>query len=596
MRRLYLQFALCLLLQALAVQAQQPSDFEDFIAGRGLAAPANDLSEETDIDIPEPGIAFVNLMGFNNMPVSKYTTTHGWMEVYDDHGNYFRKRVNLSAQGGYTLNYPKRNFVCHFTDEAWNEDNTPDFKIGDWVKQDAFHFKAFYTEFTRGIGEIGYKLFAQMVADRQSYWERLGYDDDSRARCFPDGFPCAVFLNGKFYGIYAWQLKKHRKNMNQKKDEAGHIHLDGNLRDDYIFRGNIKWGQFEVRNPKNLYAYNGWPYDGNSPTMLMDENSSDYDRPTDSEEVRANKQRTAAVKRSIVNMSRYWDELNNIETMGASAEEMRSEIEKRFDVEGMIDYYVFYYFTQNGDATLKNWQWFTYDGVKWTVTPYDLDQTFGMGLYGNIRPHFIPIAELTSGPFYWVYRYYQDDVRVRYAKMRNDGILEYDNVVSIINDWRERIGEELYAMEQQRWPESPCYQESICNDGWEEVPWSEWMDHWYDTSYDNSRTYQPGDCCWLEGKVWRATKTVRGVKPFIRNANIDTMERLTGWVEGRLDYLDDFFNYTTGITETKTADNGGERTVIGIYTLTGVRVQTPSPGKVYVFKYSDGTARKILAR
>ena len=93
-------------------------------------------------------------------------------------------------------------------------------RIGDWVRQSSFHFKAFYNDFLRGFGEVGYKVYELMIADRQPFWNRVGYVDESRARCFPDGFPCAVYLNGTFYGVFAWQLKKSRKNMNMKKYEV----------------------------------------------------------------------------------------------------------------------------------------------------------------------------------------------------------------------------------------------------------------------------------------------------------------------------------------------------------------------------------------
>ena len=40
-----------------------------------------------------------------------------------------------------------------------------------------------------------------------------------QARCYPDGFPCVVYLNGAFYGIFSWQLKKHRDNMAMGRNE-----------------------------------------------------------------------------------------------------------------------------------------------------------------------------------------------------------------------------------------------------------------------------------------------------------------------------------------------------------------------------------------
>lgn len=574
------------------------TDFEKAAAERGYAPAIADLSDIKSIRIDEPELALVNLTGFSSMPANRTTTAKGYMEVYDGNGYYFRKPVTITLQGGYTIRYPKKSFTCHFTDTLWNEDNGAELKIGDWVKQDAFHFKAFYTDFTRGLGEVGYKLFSQMVADRRPYWERGGYFEPSAARCFPDGFPCAVYLNGQFYGVFAWQLKKHRKNMNQQKAQDGHIHLDGNLRDQYIFRGRISWNQFEVRTPKTLYDYRGFAYNGDKPSELMDEQSPNYNSSADPDSIRAAKQLTAKTKRHIQAMSMYWYELNDMEAGGADKATMRKEIESRYDTEALTDYAVHYYFTRNGDGSVKNWQWFTYDGQRWAVTPYDLDQTFGIGLYGNIEPPYRPLERLTSGPFYWIDHYYADDIAKRYAYLRRAGVLDYGNVVSLIDNWRQRVGDDLYDQEEQRWSSSPCYNDAWCNPGWE--PCSLDDPEYYRSgqgSYSPNRTFYPGDVCWLEGRLWKATDTVKSVKPFLINANRDSIERLYGWVKGRIEFLDAYFAYTNESQGIDMAvSEPSDKRLVAIYTLGGIRVKSPTPGQTYIFRYNDGTSRKVLVK
>ena len=590
--------------QSLTDEAGQTA-FQSLADELGLNRDTTDYSSSDAISIDEPRLAYVNITGITAMPTDKRTTRKGWLEAYDGNGLYFKKPVTITGQGGYSMRFPKRNFTCHFCDSLWNEDGGADFVIGGWVEQDAFHFKAFYTDYIRGIGEVGYKLFDYVVADRRPYWERCGYDKASIARCYPDAFPCIVYFNGEFYGLFAWQLKKHRKNMNQKKTVAEHVHLDGNLRDDYIFRGKISWGQFEVRNPKDLYTKNGSPYNGNSPMELIDESSASYYKDTDSDSIREAKQRTAQVKKYIIKLSNHYNELASMERSGATAEEMREAVEERYDIEGLLDYAVFFYFSQNGDGSLKNWQWFTYDGRKWTVTPYDLDQIFGVGLYGNLRPPTLAMEPLRSGPFIWIDRYYQDDIRRRYVELRENGTLNRDTINGIIDSWVERIGQRFYDMEKELWNESPCYCDAICNDGWERCDdWSLYADT---EEYNKMRQYYSGDVCKLEGKLWRATQPVQGVKPFIRNANIDSMERIYGWVDGRIEYLDSIFcygSYEDGIRDIAVG-NAKDRpqnptltsqTAPGIYTLNGIKLSAPLKGEVNVFRYSDGTSRKVRVR
>ena len=577
--------------------AQQRSEFDAVIAEKRLDKPTHDLSLGSSITLEEPRFAYVNLTGFNTMPAGKSVTCKGWMEVYDGRGNYFKMPVTIAGQGGYTIRLAKKNFVCHFCDEQWNEDNGCSLKIGNWVAQDAFHFKAFYTDFLRGIGEVGYKLFADMVADRKPYWERGGYLHESRARCFPDGFPCAVYLEGAFHGIYAWQLKKHRKNMNQKKAVAEHIHLDGNLQDQYIFRGKISWNQFEVRTPKELYDSSGNPYDGNKPKELIDETKNAYNLAFDSPEVKAAKQRSAAVKAHIVAMSKYWEQLVALETAKTPTTKLKEEIAQRYDIESLIDYYVFHYFTMNGDGSLKNWQWFTYDGKKWLVTPYDLDQTFGLNLYGVVRPADFPFSDLTSGPFYWIHKYYQQEIRQRYMELRYNQTLEEEHINGIANDWQERVGEKFYALEREKWQNSPCYSEAVCNEGWEVC--EDWSLYNFVKEYNSSTSYHAGDVCKMEGRLWRATMNVRGIKPFSRNSQIDTIERFHDWVGGRIRFLDTYFDYdpaayANAIDGVEAAD--AQHHVVGIYTLSGVEVAAPIMGTVNIFRYSDGRRRKVMVR
>lgn len=584
----------CLLLMGCCCMMAQTTEFEEMVAKRYLDTKVKDVSDDDEITIPEPKIAYVNLTGFEVMPANQKTDLKGWMEVYDGNGIYFKKPVVISAQGNYSLKFPKKNFVCDFCDETWNEDKGADFKIGNWVKQSSFHFKAFYTDFLRGIGEVGYKVYAGVVADRAPYWERVGYHDESMGRCFPDGFPCAVYLNGDFYGVFAWQLKKSRKNMNMQKEVAEHIHLDGTLKNETIFRGNIQWGSFEVRNPKGLYDKNGNKYKGDSPKELMDDNNKNYEDETDTPDVIEAKERTSKVKKYIVAMSKYWSELNTLEKGGLSKEEMRKEIEKRYEIESLLDYCVFFYFSANGDGSLKNWQWFTYDGIKWMVTPYDLDQTFGINLYAVVRPPTMGLDILVSGPFYWIQKYYQDDLQRRYGEVRDRGVFNAEYICRIIDDWYERVGGEYYAMEKAKWPESPCYCEAECNPGWE--VYDKW-DNYADTEdYNVTRTYNAGTIVKLEGRLWRATKTVHGVRPYKVNANIDTIERLRAWVAGRINFLDDFYDYDPKANDiTSPAFIETPRQLIGIYTTSGIQVDVPTHG-LYIYLYSDGTIKRVLIR
>lgn len=580
-------------LQSLMAIGQNYWAFSSLVEDLRLNVGTTDLSAVGDITLDEPRLAYVNLTGFASIPNSKHSTRRGWMEFYDGNGHYFRKRITIHGQGGYSLRFPKNNFSCLFCEDEWIGEHTTDIRFGDWVKQDGFHFKAFYTDFSRGVGEIGYKIFEHFVEDRLSYWERAGYMNESRARCFPDGFPVVVYIEGSYLGVYAWQLKKHRKNMNMEKHEAQHIHLDGNIRNDFLFNGRVGWNEFEVRNPKDLYTKNGEEYDGNHPTELMSEASTYYPSDNDHSDAAEGKRRSAQVKAAILSLSNYHHELTDLENAGVGEEALKTHFEACFDMQSLIDYVLFFYFSANGDGSLKNWQWFTYDGRKWMVTPYDLDQTLGLGLYGQIRPCFFPIEYLTSGPFYWLHRYYQKEIRERWHQLRQEGHLTAEALVSIADDWCDRVGETFYDLEREQWPLSPCYCEPICNDGWKTS--DRWHEYSQTKDFSFSTVYEPGSLAKLQGRLWEATETVQGVYPFLRNANPDSIGRLDAWLPERIAFIDDFFDYRdpSAIQQMPADEDNGD--VVAIYTLSGMRVDHPTKG-LYIFRYCNGRSRKIFVR
>lgn len=642
-----------------------------------------DLSNSNKIEISEPNIAIVNISGVNTMPTSKTENSQAWLECYDGNGHYFKKKVFLNAQGKGSMQFVKKNFAADFLEDNWEGNNTTDITIGDWVSQDAFHFKAFYTDYFRGIGIVNYKLFTDIIADQSTYQERAGLADyNTKAMCYPDGFPCLVYLNGDFYGIFAWQLKKHRKNMDQTKNNPAHIHLDGTLGSSSIWRGNINWTLFEIRNPKTLYTTDTrevtgfkyveitdnedeitamgdqWvlteenpkdmdnslltaestlyykyitskgkikyykltdisgieyvEYDGDNPKELIDENCEYYD-PNNSGHVL-----TAQVKNYIQTASMYWGELKVMKDAGTSADAMKAAISARFDVPGIIDYIIFNVVISNYDAFNNNWQWFTYDGVKWFVAPYDVDQAYGKFYYGEqVMPanwsfyddNYTLTNRMTQGPSHWVRLYFGDEISARYNTLRNSGILTTDNIMNYIYDWYNRVGEENYALEWSKWPDSYCIHDLEINNNWTTV--EDWTGYSAIENYNPNTTYNEGDKCKDAYRIWIAKNTVTGVKPYNRIGHYDSASRTRMWISERLNLEDTNFQHAISEQDSYNLviSSVGQATLcvpftfdipvgVHLYTVTGVdennqliktEVTTPIANKPYLVIGDPGT-------
>lgn len=400
------------------------------------------LSNQATIAIAEPQYAYANITGTTTLPSSKEDNLHAYIDLFDNKGNYLRKKILLNLQGSSSTE--KKNLSIQFCEDDWIGEETPNIVIGDWVGQDEFHLKAFYEDGLRGTAEVAYQLYAQIT---------------ERDNCYPKAFPVSIYLDGNFYGIMSWQLKKHRDNMGLDKKNDAHVWLDGTLNDKQIFQGNIGWQKFEVRNPKDLYNQDGTLYDGDNPQEIMGSNSPAYDAS------KGKMVRTANAKQNITKLSNYCLELNKLKEKGATKKEIRAAIQARFDVEELINYKIFSLVSNNYDGFSSNWQWFTRDGEQWTVAPYDCNLTFGYNEDGTSlwdasqsskKYDYEMLKSDSVGPMLWIKDYFWDDIKVRYAQLRNDGTINAASITALAQTWYSRIGDTNYTEEWKRWPNSPC--------------------------------------------------------------------------------------------------------------------------------------------
>ena len=468
----------------LSAEAEKRRALEQAVAG--IKSPV-DWSKAESLAIREPHCAIVNFTGLTSMPTSKTADIPAFMEFWDRQGNYFRKPIVCSAQGSSSLSYVKKNVKFDLLNDDGSEFNL---KIGNWVVQDGFHLKAYYTDFFRGVAVTSYKFWDEVMRynglDKDRPYKRAMIDAseiqhsgtslnnpddmtlqlDTGALCHPDGFPCIVYLNGEFYGIFSWQIKKQRKNYRMDKSTVEHIHLDGSLYTQYFWNGTINWTTFEIRNPNKLYCMDGKKYDGDAPRELIDETSEKYD-PDNKDHVRS-----AKVKRYIQAFVANFGELKQLytayranpsdETLAA----VKAAYEALFDWENQRDYLIFSDIIKNSDGFGKNWQWTTYDGVKWYVNAYDLDMSYGGHWQGTqITPPLTGhITTSTALPTGYVALLYKDELEARYRELRDAGIISVSNILSKLADWTARIGVSNYELEYERWPNSPCilnYTDSI---------------------------------------------------------------------------------------------------------------------------------------
>ena len=596
----------------LNLQGNSVNNIKDALKANGFSVKTPiDWSDSSFIQIPEPRLAIINITNIDSMPTTKKDNKKAFLEFWDMHGNYFKKHAILNAQGNSSMGFDKKNVAIDLCDDEWIGDNTPKVRIGNWVPQDSFHMKAYYTDFFRGVGAVSYKLYDQIVRTRGNMYDRpwkkalldmskigittksLGNPyvgdfsllTDTGARCFPDGFPVAVYLNDKFYGIFSFQLKKHRDNYHMDKSTAEHVHLDGTIDYNILWNSTIVWGTgdngFEVRNPKNLYAIGGNKYDADiKQEEIAGKDEVDTwiaagqlpDGTVISSKIKKNLQMTAKVKKYIQDFANTINTVNDAastyETSSKTEEDLKAfkaVFEKYYDVENLIDYLIVIDILGDGDSLKKNWQWFTYNGIKWWVGLYDCDGVFGAMHLGDrigapSNSHLGNDLQLPTG---FILKYYNDVLEKRYAQLADAGIISADNIFSLLQDWCMRIGTDFFKEEYKKWSDSPCIADSVVRSEYWEAVLDESGNPQTDTSetFDATLAYNVGDVAsfglnsqmgYFKYKCIKETTALSGNTPHTVSVyspikefkHCDNIYRAQKWIEQNTANMDKVYHYT----------------------------------------------------
>ncbi len=595
----------------LNLQGNSVNNIQDALKANGFNVKAPiDWSDNSFIQIPEPRFAIINFTNIDSMPTTKTENKKAFLEFWDMQGNYFKKHSILNAQGNSTMGWSKKNVSMDICNDEWIGDETPKIRIGDWVPQDSFHLKAYHTDFFKGVGAVAYKLYDQIVKTRGNMYDRpwkkalidmsaIGtttksfensYEGDfelitdTGARCFPDGFPVAVYLNGTFYGVFSFQLKKHRDNYHMNKSNAKHVHLDGDIYEATLFNGrnNINWEMFEIRNPKGLYAIGGNKYDADvkqeeiagetEVNAWIEAGKLPNGKAIDSK-TKKSLQMTAEVKKYIQDFADVMPTIKKArdiyETSSKTEEDLstlKSIYEKYFDKENMIDYMILSDLIYNYDGFGKNWQWFTYDGVKWWVGLYDTDMSFGGDTYYIRKVPTTHVNTSIGRPNGYVVKYYASEMENRYSELAKLGIISYEHIFSMLKDWTMRIGTTFYKEEYKKWYFCPCISNSTVRSQYWELVKDGSGNLQTDTSetFDATHPYSIGDevsfglneiagfykfRCLKETSAISVNKphSISDYSPISKYGHVDSIYRAEKWIKENVKNMDSVYNYNRNV-------------------------------------------------
>ncbi len=583
----------------LNLQGNSVNNIKDALKANGFEVKNPiDWSDKSFIQIPEPHCAYANVIG--TFPTTKGKITRGIIQFNDMQGNYFEKYIEMDIHGRTSAAFKKKNYTFDFFNDKEYSDSAK-LRFGDWVSMDSFYFQGWYSDAFRGIDIIGYQLYQEIIKTRgflkDKPYKKVIYKDavssatentnteqnlSKNALCTPLGFPVILYHEGKFFGVYTVMLKKNRENFLMDKKDYKAVMLD--LDSGSIVSGVKDWGSFEIRNPKTLICVDGSKYDGDNPKELIDESSEKYSS-TNKDMVN-----TVKTKKAILGLADAFTEVQTAITEKKTTEEIKEIIESHYDVDYLIDYLIFSNVVCNVDGWGGNWQWTTWDGVKWNPNPYDLNATFGLDPYGILASEASP-SILSRSIATVVLTYYLEEIKTRFKYLRNNNVITVENIIGLFKTWVDRIGTDNFKNEFEVWDSTPSQRPSNLNkEYWERdgniynfyafqdyssaktfkkgdivygvgrVLYESLKDNnignelsdtsfWKRVSYEEGKEYLPGDYAFMYKGVsfkFKCIKTCTNEAPLTKlydeNYGIygffDSISRIYKWIEERIGYLD----------------------------------------------------------
>ena len=317
-------------------------------------------------------------------------------------------------QGDSSLKWPKKAYRIKVFKDA-NKDKKLNFKAcEEWADDNKFNLKAYYTDPLLARDPVNAKIGGDIWATQKNLPEGMVTANNFG---FIDGFPIKLFINGRFQGIYSFNLAK----------------------------GDYGDAQAAISGEKynDITQYNDIPEGG----VKLD--GSDFSMITPDEP-------TPEIKQSMTNLAKF------IAT--ADQATFTSQISTYLDIDSAIDYLIFNNIVGNGDAWGKNQTLVTYDGTKWYLHPYDLDVTYGTNYDGSMTDDdltaVLGVGTNDNKLFANINNWMSEQVKSRYTELRSWLTPAY--VIRRYRDWIEAVGLGNYKLEHDKW-NNPNWQDNDFN-------------------------------------------------------------------------------------------------------------------------------------
>ena len=308
----------------------------------------------------------------------------------------FSGYAELKIQGTSSLAYDKKNFTIKFFEDAAHDDKLK-LDMG-WGEENKYCLKANWIDRTHARNVVSAKLVSQM----QSKYDLLTQAPRNGA---VDGFPVEIYVNGQFHGLYTFNIPKDDWQFGMDSDNPNHIVIGG-----------------EGWEPANLFE-------------------AEPDFKTWAVEVGEESDETLEKMKALFDF-----------VIHSSDEEFRANLDDHLDLDALLNYYVFTDFAYLTDNRGKNILIATYDGMKWYMSLYDLDTSWGTTYngYGLLPYEEKPVDMSKSNLFARLEENFPEELAERYFDLRQD-IFTKEHIMDEFETFRKSIPAISFLKDAIRW-------------------------------------------------------------------------------------------------------------------------------------------------
>lgn len=236
-----------------------------------------------------------------------------------------------------------------------------------------------------------------------------------------DGFPIAVYINDRYWGLYSFNVPKDAwmAKMSSRSEDEAIVSTDWTALDKTIRLDGTDM-EIEFCGTKDT----AWVF--SSINALIDVLKASY----------------------------------------TTKEAFDQEIDKHLDVDSTIDYYVYSAAIGNTDGVLRNYLFQTWNRTKWYIAAYDLDMTFGRtpDLSNWLSPVYngdsnrrggTTLTNLAEGNrlFHQLWKFHKEDIITRYKELVA-GPLSSGAVSTLLTNFAAPIPDALLSQEDKTWPQT----------------------------------------------------------------------------------------------------------------------------------------------